>query len=98
MNRLLYSLFFRDGNVFADATQQRIKYCQTKLEGGSMTKLVLQLVAMDPEIVLPSLRFLRFQVCGGEHSFIRIFCVNNQVWFHNLDVENSHPRPRVAWP
>eukprot|EP00903_Cladosiphon_okamuranus_P011191 g10560.t1 len=41
--------------------EKRVKQCQTRLEGGSLTKLMLQLVDMDPDIVLPSLRFLRFQ-------------------------------------
>ncbi|CAM9878794.1 unnamed protein product [Ectocarpus sp. 12 AP-2014] len=40
---------------------QRVKQCQTRLEEGALTKLMLQLVDMDPDIVLPSLRFLRFQ-------------------------------------
>ncbi|CAB1119318.1 unnamed protein product [Ectocarpus sp. CCAP 1310/34] len=45
--------------------EKRVKQCQTRLEEGALTKLMLQLVDMDPDIVLPSLRFLRFQVMDG---------------------------------
>ncbi|CAN0209662.1 unnamed protein product, partial [Pylaiella littoralis] len=41
--------------------EKRVKQCQTRMEGGALTKLMLQVVDMDPDIVLPSLRFLRFQ-------------------------------------
>lgn len=54
--------------------EQRVKQCQTRMEGGALTKLMLQVVDMDPDIVLPSLRFLRFQVHAALFFYLLACC------------------------
>ena len=65
-----------------------------------MTKLMLQLVDMDPDIVLPSLRFLRFQVrvtLATNTTLLYTYQQTDQI-DHDLSVDGLLIVPRLPLP